>query len=130
MRVAVRAPRLALLALAGAFVAGILPAAAQINPFNNSNAPGKPLQQSDMTQLFASVDKLNKAPNVKPGAQETWSNSATGAHGTSKVTSVRKIGSTTCHVIHHEIEAPSWAKPAVYNLTWCPDAKGEWKIRQ
>ncbi|MBN8874701.1 MAG: hypothetical protein J0H67_17825 [Rhodospirillales bacterium] len=129
MRFVIRAPRLAMLAIAGVFAAGIFPAAAQINPFTNSNT-GRPIGQADLTPLFASVDKLNKTPNVKPGAEETWSNPATGASGTSRLTAVRKIGSATCHVIHHEIKSPTWSSPSVYDLTWCPDATGAWKIRQ
>jgi surface antigen len=105
-----------------------VPAMAQINPFRN-NRTGVSLSSTDFDLLGASINKLNKDPKLAVGAEDQWSNPATGSHGTSKVTRIYASGHMPCHVMHHEVSVQGQTPARGYDLTWCRAPNGQWKVR-
>ncbi len=113
-------------ALSLVFASG--PANAQINPFR-SDRTGPTLTKTDLNLLGKSIDRLNRTPKLDVGAEDQWSNSATGNHGSSSVTKIFSDGDRPCHAMHHEIYARGDTPPRSYDLTWCRADDGKWKIK-
>jgi hypothetical protein len=105
-----------------------VPASAQINPFK-SDRSGATLSATDLDLLGASIGRLNRNPKLEVGAEEEWSNPATGSHGSSAVTRIFMDGHRPCHAIHHEVSAQGRTPPRNYDLTWCRSTDGNWKIK-
>jgi len=104
-----------------------VPALAQINPFR-SNRWGPTLSATDVELMGDSIAKLNRKPNVEVGAEERWSNPATGSYGTSTITRILVEAKRPCHAMHHEFFAQGQPPPSSYDLTWCRISNGQWKI--
>ena len=101
---------------------------AQINPFR-SNRTGATLSATDLDLLEDSVRRLNTNSQLQVGAQDQWSNPATGSHGTSAVTKIFTSGKRPCHAMHQEISPEGSTPPKSYDLTWCLASDGKWKIK-
>jgi hypothetical protein len=120
--------RNARLILAGlCFVSIAVPAMAQINPFR-SNRSQTPLSQTDLDLMGDSINRLNREPHVAVGAEERWSNPATGSYGSSKVTRIFEQAKRPCHELHHEFFPQGSTPPSTYDLKWCRISNGQWKI--
>jgi surface antigen len=104
-----------------------VPATAQINPFR-SNRNGPTLSATDLDLLGASVNRLNQKQDLQVGAEEKWSNPATGSYGSSTVSRIFTKGKLPCHAMHHEVFAQGREPSRTYDLTWCRVANGQWKI--
>jgi hypothetical protein len=105
------------------------PAAAQVNPFW-SNRTGPKLTQTDQDKLLSSIDQLNRSTDLHVGSKQSWSDPASGSHGTNSVSRIFQSGGMHCHLLHHEISMKGLARPRAYNLTWCQTPEGAWKIKQ
>jgi hypothetical protein len=120
--------RNACLMLAGlCFVSVAVPATAQINPFR-SNRSQAPLSETDLDLMGNSINQLNRKPHVEVGAEESWSNPATGSYGSSKVTGIFEQAKRPCHALHHEFFPQGSTPPTTYDLKWCRISNGQWKI--
>ncbi len=105
------------------------PAMAQFNPFQIQGGSGPPLSESDLSQMFASIARLNAQVPVKVGSSAHWDNPATGSYGTSTVTGVLDSAGLACHLLHHEFAAGGRMPLREYDFTWCRAADGTWKIK-
>lgn len=101
---------------------------AQINPFRSDRA-GPTLSTTDLNRLNDSINRLNRTPKLEVGAEDQWSNPATGSHGSSAVTRIFTDGGRPCHAMRHEVYARGRTPPRSYNLTWCRADDGKWKIK-
>ena len=101
---------------------------AQINPFKSSRT-GPTLSATDLDLLGDSISRLNRTPTLAVGAEDQWSNPATGSHGSSAVTRIFMDGRRPCHAMHHELYAQGATQPRNYDLTWCRTSDGQWKIK-
>ena len=110
------------------FAATAVPASAQINPFR-SNRNGPTLSGTDLDLMGASINHLNRTANLAVGAEDKWSNPATGSYGSSVVNRIFTSGKLPCHALHHEIHAQGTATATPYDLTWCRAPNGQWKIK-
>jgi hypothetical protein len=105
------------------------PASAQINPFRSGRVEAG-LSPQDTDILLSSVNQLNRRTDIAVGTSESWSNPATGSHGTSSVTGLLERSGMACHRIQHEVSARRAKTPRQYDLTWCLTQSGEWKIAE
>lgn len=105
-----------------------LSANAQFNPFlGAANTPA--LTSDDWGLLNDGADKLNADPRAHSGQTERWKNPRSGASGSITLTGAFRTDGMDCHALRYTIAVRSRTGTRSYNVNWCRDAAGEWKIK-
>ncbi|HET6182709.1 MAG TPA: hypothetical protein VFA03_03835 [Acetobacteraceae bacterium] len=114
------------LVLAGALVFAATPAMAQMF---FAGRPVRGLSQQDADLLAESVQRLNDMPNLAVGAKDSWSDPRTRSGGENVVTAITEDSGTVCHKLRHEFTVRGRQPTRIYNLTWCRQPDGQWKVK-
>lgn len=109
-------------------IAGLSPAAAQVNPFGKWAQVGFTKEDAEMNQKAAA--SVYEKPDVKAGEKASWQNPASGNGGTVTATRVYKYKDMPCVDLLSSLDLKDSQDKSKKEIrsTRCKVASGEWKI--
>lgn len=105
-------------------LAGALPAAAQINPFSDTNLN---LTPADLAMIRDAAATLYEGGTAGVGDEARWENPESGNAGSVALTRIFQHEGMTCRQLQHRIVVPKVAEPHRFVSNRCEVSPGVWK---